>query len=266
MESALSELEFLARSENRVAVLQSLATEPRTRGELGERTGASQATLGRILDDFRARSWVRREDGRYVATATGQLLAEGLTDLLETVETEQRLRDIAPYLPTAVPGFELTQFADATITVPTQTRPTAPLQRVLERMQNAERLSAVSHTLNERSLGVITDRVTAGRQSFEGVFTEEAIETLAADERSWAALTDLAASDGAQLWIRSGDVPLAATVGDGVVTFLLRDDDGLVQAAVETERSAVKGWVTDTIDRYRETATPFTPASYADAR
>ena len=262
MESALSEVEFLARSENRVAVLQLLATDARTRGELGEATGASQATLGRILDDFRARSWVRREAEGYVATATGQLLAEGLTDLLETVETEQKLRDIVPYLPTAALGFDLTQFADATITVPTQTRPTAPLQRVLERMRGAETLRAVSHTLNERSLAVIMDRVTAGEQSFEGVFAEAAIETLATDEESWTALTDLAASDAARLWVRSGDVPLAATVSDGAVTFLLRDDDGLVQAAVETERSAVRGWVTDTIDRYRETATPFTPAAY----
>ncbi len=117
--------------------------------------------------------------------------------------------------------------------------------------------------LNERSLGVIVDRVTAGEQSFEGVFAEAAIETLATDEESWAALTNLAASDAARLWIRSGDVPLAATVSDGAVTFLLRDDDGLVQAAVETEQSDAREWVTNTIDRYRETATPFAPAAYA---
>ena len=262
MDAALSELEFLARSENRVRVLQLLAAESHRRGELGEKTGASQATLGRILEDFRARSWVRREADGYVATATGQLLAEGLAELLTTVETERKFRDIVPYLPTSAQGFDLTQFADATVTVPTQTRPTAPLQRVLERMRSAETLRAVSHTLNERSLSVITDRVTAGEQRFEGVFTEAAIETLAADETSWAALTDLAASDSAQLWVQSADVPLAATVSDGTVTLLVRDDDGLVQAALETERPAVREWVTDTVARYRETATPFTPASY----
>jgi Predicted transcriptional regulator len=263
MDTALSELEFLARSENRVRVLQLLATDPHTRGELGEATGASQATLGRILEDFSARSWVRREAEGYVATATGQLLAEGLADLLGTVDTEQKLRDIVPYLPTSAQGFDLAQLADATITVPTQTKPTAPLQRVLERMQSAETLRAVSHTLNERSLAVITDEVTADRQRFEGVFAEDAIETLAADEEAWAALTDLAASESAQLWIRRADVPLAATVSDGTVTLLLRDDDGLVQAALETERPAVEEWVTDTVERYKETATPFAPASYA---
>jgi predicted transcriptional regulator len=263
MDAALSDVEFLARSENRVQVLQLLATDCHTRGELGEATGASQATLGRILEDFRARSWVRREAEGHVATATGQLLAEALADLLTTVETERKLRDIVPYLPTAALGFELTHLADATITVPTQTRPTAPLQRVLKQMRRAERLRAVSHTLNERSLTVIRDQVTAGNQRFEGVFAEDAIRRLATDDESWATLTDLAASDDAQLWIRSGEVPLAATVGNGTVAFLLRDDDGLVQATLETEQSTVREWVTDTVDRYRETATPFTPASYA---
>lgn len=263
MDAALSELEFLARSENRVRVLQLLATGCHTRGELGEATEASQATLGRILEDFRSRSWVRRANEGYVATATGALLAEGLTDLLATVETERKLRDIVPYLPTDALEFELTLLADARITVPTQTKPSAPLQRMLELMRTADTLSAVSHTFNELSLAVIANEVTAGNQRFEGVFGEGAIEALAAETESWATLTDLAASENAQLWVQTAEVPLAAVVGDGTVTLLLRDDDGLVQAAVETERSAVREWAMETLDRYRETATPFTPASYA---
>ena len=233
--AALSEFKSLTRSENRVRVLQLLATESHTHSELGETTGASQATLGRILEDFRARSWVRQDTEGYATTAIGQLLAEGLAELLTTVETERKLRDIVPCLPTSAQGFDLTQFADVTVTMPTQTRPTAPLQRVLKRMRSSETLRAVSRTLNERSLSVITDTVRADRQRFEGVFVESAIETLATDETSWAALTDLAAGENAQLWIRRADVPLAATVSDGTVTLLLRDDDGLVQAAVKPD-------------------------------
>lgn len=263
METPLATLEFLARSENRVQVLQSLAAGPQTRDELAETTGASQATLGRILEDFRARSWVRREEGGYVATATGQLLAAGVTDLLETLETEQKLRAIVPYLPTDALGFDLTHLADATVTTPTQTRPAAPLQRVLSRMQTAEQLTAVSHTLNEQSLAAITEQVTGGSQQFEGLFGEGAIEALAEDVAAWATLTRLAASENTQLRVRTAGVPFAATVDEAGVTFLLRDDDGVVRAAVETDHPAVRTWVTETVDRYRETATPFTPASYA---
>jgi hypothetical protein len=48
MDEALSEIEFLSRSENRVLVLERLAENRYTRGELGKETDASQATLGRI--------------------------------------------------------------------------------------------------------------------------------------------------------------------------------------------------------------------------
>jgi len=62
MEAPLEEIEFLARSQNRVAVLRLLATESHTRRSLAAATGASQATLGRIPEDFTDRSWVRRDE------------------------------------------------------------------------------------------------------------------------------------------------------------------------------------------------------------
>lgn len=263
MESALSELEFLARSENRVRVLQLLAAEEHTRDALGDATNVSQATLSRILKDFQTRSWVRQTDTGYVATATGSVLADGLTDVLRTIETEQKLRAVVPYLPAAAFEFDLTALADATITVPTQTKPTAPLKRVLDHIRTSETLRAVSHTFNERSLAVVTDQVKAGAQTFEGVFAEETITTLAADPESWTRLTELAASDNAQLWVREADVPVAAVLNPDVVTFLLRGENGLIQAAVETDSQSVRNWVANTIDRYQATATPFTPAAYA---
>ena len=55
MEGPLEEIEFLARSTNRVEVLRLLSTGPRTRRELAAATGASQATLGRIIEDFTER-------------------------------------------------------------------------------------------------------------------------------------------------------------------------------------------------------------------
>ena len=106
MEETLAEIEFLALSPNRVTVLERLADGVHTRSELGEATGASQATLGRILGDFEERDWVRREGNGYVATATGRLVAEGFRDLLDVMAAERELRDVVAYLPTEALGFE----------------------------------------------------------------------------------------------------------------------------------------------------------------
>ncbi len=256
-------MEFLARSEHRLAVLQAVAEATHTRRELSETTGASQATLGRIIEDFDARSWLTQTEAGYTATATGRLIAAATDELLTTFETEQKLRDIVEYLPTETISFDLRRLDDATITVPTQTRPSAPLRRLLDRMRTADRLRAFSHTFNGRSLETVTKQVIDGTQTFDAVFGETAIDALATDDQLWERLTTLAAADDARLRVRPDGVAAAATVSDDTVTFLLRDENGVVQAAVESTDPAIRTWAVETFDRYLETAVPFEPSEYA---
>ena len=264
MEAPLEEIEFLARSTNRVEVLRLLAAEPQTRRELAAATGASQATLGRILDDFTDRSWVRHDGGEYVATATGTLVADGIGDLVSVLETEAKLRGVVSYLPTTELGFDLRRLADATVTVPSRTRPSAPLQRVLDAMADAARLRAFSHTLNEQSLATAHDRVTAGEQSFEAVLSASAIDALAADHRLWTQLRALAEHDDAEIRVRREEVPLAVTVADGTVYLLVRDESGILRASLHTDDPAVREWADETFSAYWETASPFDPTAFEE--
>lgn len=258
MESALEEIEFLALSSNRVEVLRLLAEERRTRNELASETGASQATLGRILSDFEERCWIRHEGNEYVATATGRLIAEGFTDLLEIIETEQELRGIVRYLPTHAMDFDLRHLADATITVPSQTRPNAPVQRILDLLRDAEEVRAFSHAFNEQSLSVVEDQVTSGEQSFRGVFSQNAIDALADDPGLRRRLESLLDAESAEIRVREEGIPLAVTVADDVVHMLLRDENGVLQASVDTDVKAVRSWAQDTFDHYWRTAEPLT--------
>lgn len=256
MDSALEVIEFLALSSNRVEVLRLLASDRRTRSDLGAATGASQATLGRILRDFEERSWIRRDDGQYVATATGRLVAKGFTDLLEIIETEQKLRDIVRYLPTHAMDFDLRRLADATITVPSQTRPNAPVQRVLDLLRDADDSRVFSHAFNEQSLTIIQEQATDGDQTFKGVFSRNVIDALADDSALRRRLEQLLDAEGAELRVREEGVPLAVTIADDVVHMLLRDENGVLQASVDTDDPAVCSWAYDTFDHYWRTASP----------
>ena len=264
MEAPLEEIEFLARSTNRVEVLQLLASGPHTRPDLATATGASQATLGRILEDFTERSWVRRQGSEYVATATGELVADGVEELVSVLETEAKLRDVVAYLPTAELGFDLRRLADATVTVPSRTRPSAPLQRVLDAMASATTLRAFSHTLNEQSLATARERVAAGEQTFEAVLSTDAIRALADDDGLWAQLRTLAESDDAEIRVRREEVPLAVTVADGTVYLLVRDDGGILRASLHTDDPAVREWAEAAFSGYWEVATPFDPAAFEE--
>jgi len=255
MESALEEIEFLARSPNRVAVIRELAADRRSRDELADATGASQATLGRILDDFGDRSWIRREDGQYVATATGRLVAEGFTNLLDILETEGELRAIVRYLPTHAMDFDLGRLADATITTPSGTRPNAPIQRLLDLQRDASEVRIFSHAFNEQSLSVIADHVAAGG-TFKGVLSQTALDALAEDPELRQRLTSILDSDGATVRCRGEGIPLAATIADDAVLVLLRAENGVLQASIDTDEQAVRSWAHDTFDHYWRTAEP----------
>ncbi|WP_262178132.1 helix-turn-helix transcriptional regulator [Haloarcula laminariae] len=256
MEETLAEIEFLALSPNRVTVLESLAEGRRTRSELAEATGASQATLGRILGDFEDRDWATRIDGGYAATATGRLVAEGFRDLLDVMAVERELRDVVAYLPTEAMEFDLRHLADATIVTPTQTRPNAPLQRLLALMRDAESVTAFSHALNDQSLSVVADRL--GAQEFEAVLTRGAVDSLTADETLRARLRRVVSAPSAGVRVADGDIPVAVTVADDVVNFLVRDDRGVVQASVDTTDPAVREWAQRRYEHYRVNSEPLT--------
>ncbi|QSX00089.1 helix-turn-helix transcriptional regulator [Haloterrigena alkaliphila] len=263
MESALEEIEFLALSENRVEVLRLLSERPHSRNELAAATGASQATLGRILSDFRDRSWIRRAGSEYLATATGELVAAGVTDLREIVETERRLRGVVDYLPADSMGFDLRRLADARITTPSQTRPNAPLSRLLELLEDTASVRTVSHAFNEQTLTVVRERTTTGEATFEGVFSRSAIDALADDAELRDSLESLVASDAASIRVREESVPLAVMLLDDVVYLLLRDEQGVLRASIDTDDEAVRAWAAETIDDYWADAEPLAESSVA---
>ncbi|WP_254531142.1 helix-turn-helix transcriptional regulator [Natrinema gelatinilyticum] len=264
MESALAEIEFLALSSNRVEVLGLLSEGRYARNELAAETGASQATLGRILRDFRDRSWVRRDDDEYVATATGRLVSTGFTDLQEILETEQTLREIVDYLPTHAMDVDLRRLADATITVPSATRPNAPLRRLLALLREADEVRAFSHTFNEQTLAVVRERVTDGDQRFRGVFGRSAIDALADESELRDQLESLLAAETAEIRVREEGVPLAVMIADETVSLLLRDEKGVLRAAVDTDDDAVRSWAEDSLNHYWRTATPLEPEGLFD--
>lgn len=259
MESALEEIEFLALSPNRVEALARLAERPRTRRELAEATGASQPTLGRILSDFEERSWIAREDGQYVATATGELIASAFGELLDVVETEAKLRPVVPWLPTDALTFDHRHLSDATITVPTQVRPNAPVKRALELVRDAEDVRIVSYAFNEQSLEVVQERTAAGDQRFRGVLSSDAIGAIADDSALRRRLRALLDAPAVEIRIADREIPVAATVADDVTHLFLRDEGGVLRASIDAADAAVLSWADEQFRRYWEDAEPLEP-------
>lgn len=256
MTEPLEAIEFLARSPNRVAVLRAVADEPHSRRALREETAASQPTLTRILRDFEENDWIRRTDEGYTATPLGGLLADGFADLLTVVETEQHLRDVAPWLPTDELDISLTALHDAMITRPTTTDPSGPLKRALELTDDARDHRILSYALNRDMVERLHAATVKGTQQFEAVVTDATIEPLRDAPALWTQFRAVADSDTVTIRVADQPVSFAMGVADDTVYFLLRDDGEVLRALVESDDERVLRWAHDTFERYWETASP----------
>jgi predicted transcriptional regulator len=258
MEAALEEIEFLALSPNRVETLRLLADSAHTRRELVEATGASQPTLGRILSDFEERSWVARDGSDYRATVTGRLVSRGFDDLLDVLAADAELRPVVEWLPGETITFDLRHLTDATITTPSRVRPSAPVERAVDLLSDADSVQVASYALNEGSLDAIADRTTAGEQTFRGVVSAEAVDAIADDSQLRGRLRSLLAAERAEMRVVAESIPVAATVADGVVHLFLRDDSGILRASLDVGNPEVRAWADDLFDRYWRVGDPLT--------
>ncbi|WP_174786361.1 MULTISPECIES: helix-turn-helix transcriptional regulator [Haloprofundus] len=250
MTDPLEEIEFLARSQNRIAVLDAVASGPHTRRELEDAVGASQPTLARILRDFEERRWVEREGTQYVPTPSGSFVAASFTDLLSNVETEVHIRPVVQWLPTAHLDVDLARFGDARITRPTRTSPNGPLKRALELSARAETQLVASYVLNHEMLETLHGAVVEGTQSLRGVLSRETVETLRDDPASQRRLRELLSCEDADLRLAEEPIPFAVGVADETVFFFLRDDDGLLRALLESTDSEIREWAVRAVDDY----------------
>jgi predicted transcriptional regulator len=259
MSDPLEEVEFLARSANRIEVLLVLTEGAYTRRELGDALEASQPTLGRILQDLTERNWVAYDGERYRATATGRLVGEGMTDLRERLETEARFREVAPWLPNEM-GVDLRAFGDATVTLPSGARPNAPIRRMVELLRESGRVRLLSHSFNEAKLDLLAERCVDGTLVAEGVFSTDAIDALRAVPDLQARLVRVLGTEGAEIRVTREPVPLAVEVTDTRTHLLLRDGEGLVRASVDTDAEAVREWASDLHARYWGDARRLSPS------
>ncbi|WP_276248682.1 winged helix-turn-helix domain-containing protein [Haladaptatus sp. YSMS36] len=256
MAQSLDEIEFLARSENRVHVLALLSTESHTRRELEAETGASQATLGRILDGFSERGWVEKRDASYEATAIGSWVANRFRALQQAVSVGEELSEFAPWLPTQVEGFDVSWLEAASSITPTPTEPHAPMDRVEAALRAGQRVRVLSYAYNRHCLDANVTAVHDRDQRYEGVYTDAAITSLCDVSARAQKFETLLENDRATVRVFDGEIPCSIDVIDETVHVIVRDDSGIVRAVVESTSQPLREWAIDLFERYRRDSTP----------
>lgn len=245
---------FLARSDNRVTVLATLATGAScTRAELQRETGIPRSTLSRILSDLEGRELVSRDGHRYEVTPFGRFLAGKLSSVFDAVEAVQKLQRLLKQLSDAEPDITFAAHTSSEILTPTSGDPKAPVRRFTDLLHTASRvrmlvpgvipvLSEVESTIGERT------------QTLEVVIPRSAFERERDDSLSSQRVRGVLTSGDVSLFSYNGDIAHLAGTIDETAVVGLTDDAGTIQGYIETSDETVRSWTEAVIEAYQQHA------------
>ena len=260
---AIEAVAYLARSDNRAAVLAHLAEERLEPSDLVDVTGASRPTVGRILGELQDRKWVDRTGGGYVATPAGRAVVSEFEPFVGALEAIQRLGDAVAWLPRDDHPIDLRHFRHATVRAPGQDDPVKALDFVTELLEDATTWRVLTHLMAPaRKRSAMLEGVSSGRLDAVTVLSVEVVDRLLTDPER-------------RTWLRNY-VDAGATVGryDEPIPCNLFVVDDLVligeshpaepYTAIASDDDVVRTWAVDLIDSYLADSNPITSAVLDD--
>lgn len=250
----LDDIAYLSRSNHRVDVLTELIDTGCTRRELRESVGVSQPTIGRILDGFQERGWIRQNGRHYTITSIGKIVGEAFNELMSTVDSVQALSELQSRLPLEEFGFDLRLLEDARITMPSPSDSSAHIRREEVLAEQAEEIRFFCNSAHLPTVRVYRDRVVEDGQSLEAIIAGEALEVASNHPAMAEALRDLLEADQSSIYRYDGVVPVMVGLLDETAVIAPLDEFGMACALIESEHAGIREWVVETIDSYRAEA------------
>ncbi|WP_254544299.1 helix-turn-helix transcriptional regulator [Halomarina pelagica] len=257
MDAALDEIKYLAASAHRIEVIDALADGPHSRADLRALTGASSSTIGRTLAEFEDRGWAVRNGHQHRATSTGAFVAEEVVSLLHRMETRQKLREVAQWLPTEKLGITIDAFSEAVVTVDDTDDPYRSVRRYDDLIEEAETMRAFgTATLKSANAGTLFRNVRSGMET-EIIYPPPIVEAVL----DWSPEAAKRGLDSGTLTILLHDaLPCGLTIFDDRVALTGYDPDtGMLRAIVDTDAPEAREWATSLYESYRAEARPLDP-------
>lgn len=261
MDAALEEIDFLARSDHRVGVLEGLTVGPRDRRELRDATGASSPTMSRVLSDFEARRWIVRHGPTYELTPLGEFVADRFLDLRDAMGVERKLRDVWHWLPREMEGFSVDLFADAVVSYPGPGYPYEPIERLTTLIEGTTRLRGFDSILFKSISNEVVCQAVLDGMELEFVYSPTALEKTIAwnPER----VMEAASRENCRVYVHE-DLPDESRCGLGIVDgragICCHDPGtGALTAVIDTAAPAAREWAVSTFEGIRDAAEPVEP-------
>ncbi len=245
--SALGQLSYLVRSENRPALLRTIKNHPGRPCDIVERCRISRATVQRIISDFEERGWIAKRDSRYHLTAAGSIILEQYETVANTVN---RVTEAAPVLRhfDADAAPPLASLADSTLVTATEQDPHAPLSHYIDTLDQSTATSVRLMTpVTSPILDDVHSRLLEASTSITVMTTEPVINDRSTDH--W--ITDVPAKS---LFVHPGPLRTGYALLEDRVLVTTYDDQGHIQGCLDGSAPQIRTWATEQFESARGSA------------
>ena len=267
MDPAVADIDFLARSEHRVAALVALTGGRRDRRDIRAETGASGPTVGRIVRAFEDRAWIVRDGPYYELTPLGEFVTERFLDLCDGMRTGRTLRDVWQWLPHEMDGFSIECFADAVVSSPGPSYPYQPVERVTQLLESTDTIRGLGTTIYKSgNLETFCRRVLEGMDA-EYVYSPPVLRAIIAWDPDLAAR----ALDRENCTVLlHDDLPdddrCGLNVMDDCIGICGHDPEtAQLEAVIDTRSPEARRWAIGVYEACRREARPFEIDEWLDA-
>jgi len=239
-------------------VMEQLVERSMDKSELIDATGTSRSTVTRALKDLQTADLVEQTNGEYVPTPYGEFIYSQFLRFADVVELGREIQSLLPHLPLEDLTFDLAHLADAETTFSSRVEPAAPLERVGELKQGANRSRTLASGKNPVGLEAHYEAVVNQGQRFEAVCPPALFDATAADSDQRAMMLELLEYDEAQFYIAEDTIPVPLGIVDETVFFGVENEQGSPLALIETTDPNVRRWAEVEFATFREQATELT--------
>ncbi|WP_458204421.1 helix-turn-helix transcriptional regulator [Haladaptatus sp. NG-SE-30] len=244
---------FLAGSPERLHLLCHLREQPGSPRDIANAIDVSHRSVQRNLSEFADRGWVRKEDGRYTLTTSGELVTRTHEGYVETMQTISAYDAFFRHLPDADHAPDPAWLTDATLVTASPEQPQAPVNHYVKRLRARQ-------TRSIRMLAPVLSRLYHDAHAelvISGVETELVMPTeRVEDARSLNPLEFRVVSRAIDIYQYDGPVELGLTLGDDWALAGAYDDEGQLRALVECDAPDFLNWAEELYRRYRNDARP----------
>lgn len=255
MNNAHDDVAFLANSENRVAVFETLAEAPRSRTEIREEVDASRVTVARILREFEERDWIEQSNREFTVTPLGEWVCEAFTDLVGELEAENRLREVLRWFPSELLTFDVRCLRDAEIILLDGSDSTALLRRIIEFHRSGDRLRGIAQESAPQAIENHWELTVHGDTRIELGITPDILDAIRDHPPSSRRFQEMLDEESATYFVCE-QIPISVGIVDGTVGINLTDAQGVLKGGLVTDDETVHAWAVDLFERYRERGRP----------